>query len=76
MVVEGLLAHSVAGQEASLSRVIPQGNGKHSVDALDQPCHIFFVKVGQGFCVTPAIQFVSAVEDLAAQLGKVVELTV
>ncbi len=76
MVVERLLPGAVAGEDEAAVRLVPESEGEHPAQALDELQPEFLVTVDDGFRVGARGEGMAAPLEVARELGKVVDLAV
>src|SRR5262249_27899474 len=76
MVVEGLLAGAVAGEEQLLTATIEDREGEHPVQAVEARRAPLLVRVDDHLGVRAGAEVVAAVLELVAELDVVVDLAV
>ena len=75
-VVERLLPQAVAVEEKAAAPIVPQSNGEHAVQALDEGGPLLLVEVDEDFGVGAGAEMVPLRLELGTEVGIVVDLAV
>src|SRR5256712_9975701 len=75
-VVEWLLAGAVAGQDKAFGAVIPERDGEHPIQRLNEVGAVVFVEVNDHLTVRFRLELVTAANELLAKFPVVVDLAV
>src|SRR5260221_619346 len=75
-VVDGLLAESIACEHETAPQPVPEGDGKHAMEAVDEVEPILLVSMDDGLRVAVGRELVARGLQLAAKLLVVVDLAV
>ena len=73
---KGFFAHPVPRQQQTPPRGIPDGEGEHAPEVVDQRVPVFFVQVGDAFAVPVGHHPVPPSAQFGPEFGEVVDLAV
>src|SRR5438132_1513831 len=76
VVVQRLLAHAIPGKDQVAVDDVPDGEGKHAVQAGHELTSVLFVRVDENFRVRRGAEPVAAALQLVAELAEVVDFPV
>ena len=75
-IVQGLYAQTVTRKDCPLSVVIPEHDGKHALQVLNEPVTVIFIEVGQDFGIAATLEPVAPGFKALPGFHVVVQLTV